>query len=277
MTRVILIIALFCIGISIRLQASVINYSECRSLQDAIARETLEITSIDQDNYQELADLYVSRGESYLLDSQHEKAIEDFQKAIFYLEYSSDPDAANFTIFRALFGLVICYDNLNLDEQAQENLKKLQEISSRIGCNNYIDNPIKKPPMERIDFHNKNRRAARSTGFHRGHSSRAQENQDSYDDVLGPNKAPSLGWCEEVIVGVGRAMDAIACLAPNYAVKIALIGIIEALMVRGVKCCQSGAFWKACVAPITRKWKEWKDNKEKNVLPTTQNLPRYTN
>ena len=71
-------------------------------------------------------------------------------------------------------------------------------------------------------------------------------------------------------------MDAIACLAPNYSVKIDLIGIIEALMTLGVKCCQSGTFWKACVAPITRKWKEWKDNKEKKVLPTTENLPRYT-
>jgi tetratricopeptide (TPR) repeat protein len=270
-------ISLLFISTSIRLQAKAVNYSECRSIQDAIARETLEIASVDQDNYQELAELYVSRGESYLLDAQHEKAIEDFQKATSYLEHTSDPDTAIFTIFRAVFGQVICYDNLTLNEQVQENLQKLQEISSRIGCTNYIENPIKKTPIERVDFHNKNRRTTGSKGFHRGNLSRVQENQDSYDDVLGPNKAPSLGWCEEVIVGVGRAMDAIACLAPNYAVKIALIGIIEALMTRGVKCCQSGTFWKACVAPITRKWKEWKDNKEKKVLPTTQNLPRYTN
>ena len=72
-------------------------------------------------------------------------------------------------------------------------------------------------------------------------------------------------------------MDAIACLAPSVSVRIALIGIIEALIARGVKCCETGAFWKACVAPITRKWKEWKHNKERNIPPNDKNLPAYAN
>ena len=52
---------------------------------------------------------------------------------------------------------------------------------------------------------------------------------------------------------------------------------IEALITRGVKCCQTGNFWKACVAPIARKWREWKNNKEKSILPNEQNLPLYIN
>ncbi len=103
------------------------------------------------------------------------------------------------------------------------------------------------------------------------------ESQDNYEDIRGPNQPPEPNWCEEVVTGVGRAMDAIACLAPNYAVKVALIGVMEALITRGVKCCQAGGFWKACVAPITRKWREWKNNKEKHVLPNAQNLPLYIN
>ncbi|MDN3506126.1 MAG: hypothetical protein P0S96_02750 [Simkaniaceae bacterium] len=72
-------------------------------------------------------------------------------------------------------------------------------------------------------------------------------------------------------------MDAIACLASNHIVKAALIGVIETLVARGVKCCQTGSFWKACVAPIARKWKEWKDNKENHFPPTEGNLWKYIN
>lgn len=32
---------------------------------------------------------------------------------------------------------------------------------------------------------------------------------------------------------------------------------------------------KACVAPITRKWREWKNNKERHAFPNAQNLPLY--
>jgi hypothetical protein len=70
-------------------------------------------------------------------------------------------------------------------------------------------------------------------------------------------------------------MDAIACLAPNIAVRVALIGVIEALLTRALKCCQAGGFWKACVAPIVRKWRDWNNNKENSILPNKQNLPLY--
>ena len=201
-TRIKLIIALFCTGISIRSYAGTVNYSECRSLQDVIARETQEIINLDQDDYHELAELHVSRGESYLLAAQYEQAIDDFQKATSYLEDTSNLNPTIFTIFRAVFGKIICYDNLDMDEQVQENLEQLQEISSHINCDNYIENPLRKSLIKCPDFHNRNRWASGSTGFHRGHFSHAQENQDSYADVLGPDKAPSLGWCEEVVVGV---------------------------------------------------------------------------
>ncbi|MDR2539317.1 MAG: hypothetical protein LBC45_01670 [Chlamydiales bacterium] len=74
---------------------------------------------------------------------------------------------------------------------------------------------------------------------------------------------------------MGKSMEAIACLARNHAVKAVLIGIIEGLMTKGVKCCQAGGFWKACVAPITRKWKEWKSNQEKYILPDPKNFGIY--
>ncbi len=96
------------------------------------------------------------------------------------------------------------------------------------------------------------------------------------DDVLGPDSPPYSSWCEEVVTGTGRAMDAIACLAPNPAVKVVLISLIEAMIVRGVKCCQAGGFWKACVAPVTRKWKEWCQFKKSQIIPDQHNMSLYT-
>ena len=78
-----------------------------------------------------------------------------------------------------------------------------------------------------------------------------------------------------MVVGVATSMQTIASMAHKWGVKAALIGLIEALKQKGLKCCQAGDFWKACVAPITRKWREWKNNKERQVLPTEENLPSY--
>lgn len=101
-----------------------------------------------------------------------------------------------------------------------------------------------------------------------------ETDHDDYSDILGPNKPPTPDWCEEVVVGTGRAMEIIAGLAPNYAVKAVLIGIIEALMTRCLKCCKTGDFWKDCVAPIARKWREWNNN-QNHLPPNSNNLPLY--
>ncbi len=85
---------------------------------------------------------------------------------------------------------------------------------------------------------------------------------------MGPDQPPESDWCAEVVFGI-------AAMAPNWGVKSALIGVLEALKQRGLKCCQPGGFWKAYVAPITRKWREWKNNKESYLFPNAQNLPLY--
>lgn len=56
-----------------------------------IEKETQEILSARQD---ELAHLYVARGESYLLDAQYDKAIKDFQIANSHIGYCRDVDSA---------------------------------------------------------------------------------------------------------------------------------------------------------------------------------------
>lgn len=245
--------------------AGEIDYKNCQSISDVIERESLEIMNVEAKDHIELAQLYVSRGESYLLNSQYEEATQDFLLADFHSEYMQNMDDVIIIRFRTAFGRVVSYDNLGRKDEVQETLQQLQIIAESMVCHNCIEKELY---LGTSKFSN--------TGYHFKKAAMCSDDRKNYNDILGPDTSPSLGWCEEVVTGVGRAMDAIACLAPNHVVKVALIGVIETLITRGIKCCQTGAFWKACAAPIVRKWKEWKDNKEKNVLPSALNLSLYT-
>lgn len=81
--------------------------------------------------------------------------------------------------------------------------------------------------------------------------------------------------CRSIREAIARETQEISATHPADHDELAQL--IEALITRGMKCCQAGGFWKACVAPITRKWREWKNNKERSVLPNAQNLPLYVN
>jgi len=213
------------------------------SLEDMIAEESQAIVLTNPYNYDTLADLYVSRGESYLLSQNFEKACEDFTTAKELLIFCTDPRNTSALAFRATFGQAIGYDGLEAREYVEEAVQELKNLLNQIPSCNCISNH--------------------------------QKQIDQYSDIGGPNDSPYPDWCEEVVTGVGRAMDAIACLAPSYSVKIVLIGIIEALITRGVKCCQAGGFWKACVAPITRKWKILDKNKNDNIYPNKDNIYKF--
>lgn len=274
------------IGIS---YASLMDYGHWGSIQETIERETQEISSTCHSDHNELAELYVSRGESYLLDAQYDRAFEDFQAANSHLKHCQNTDKTFLIGFRSILGEVVCYDNLGMKDQAEQSLEQLAAIVDQIGCNDCKEHrPCKDivvPSDNKFHFHDLTSRTINNLHVFdeivpckhkkdKKGNQQSQGSQDNYDDIVGPNQSEP-GWCEEMITGVGRAMDAIACLAPNYGVKVALIGVIETLIQRGVKCCQTGDFWKACVAPIVRKWQQWRSNKERHIYPNDQNLPLY--
>jgi hypothetical protein len=90
----------------------------------------------EEDSHDELAQLYVTRGESYLLDAQYEKAVEDFYVADSQTEYVCNIANAMIVAFRTAFGLAVCYDNLGMQEEANLMLEQLKGIASNIGCDN---------------------------------------------------------------------------------------------------------------------------------------------
>lgn len=279
------------VTIGITSYANEINYNTCKTLEEVIIRETEEIAATDLGDFHELAQLYVSRGESYLLHGQYEKAIEDFKQVDCYLENDIDP--AMIIAFRTAFGKVVSYDNLGMQQETEQALRELQNIADHAGCDDCIDDrpclglltssnnianfqDLTRLAASAMHYKNNILNCAYARNGNQKNNQLQQTDQDNYSDILGPNRPPSPDWCEEVVVGTGRAMEVIAGLAPNYAVKAILIGIIEALIARCVKCCQTGAFWKACVAPIVRKWKEWTNNKANHLPPSSDNLPLYT-
>lgn len=284
-------IFLIFMAIAITPYTNEINYNTCKTLQEVIIRETEEIAATNSDNCHELAQLYVSRGESYLLNAQYERAIEDFNQVDSYLENDIDP--AMIIAFRTAFGKVVSYDNLGMQQQTEQALRDLQNIADHAGCDDCLDDRpclgMLTPSNNLANFQDRMRLAgsamhyknkivtcAYSRNRNQQNHQLQQTDQDNYSDILGPNQPPGPDWCEEIVVGTGRAMEVIAGLAPNYAVKAVLIGIIEALIVRCVKCCHTGGFWKACVAPIVRKWREWTHYKVNYLPPNSDNLPLYT-
>lgn len=273
------------------IHASEISYGNCGSIQEVISLETQEIFATCLSDHDELAQLYVSRGESYLLNAQYDKAAEDFHTAAFHAGCCRDVDSAIIVAFRVAFGKVIAYDNLGMAEHTQDALEQLTTLASHIinnGCIEHLPcNEMVIPSSNQLHFRGLTETAVNTyvhdriviCGNHKnikGENQQPQQSgQQNYNDIVGPNQPPMANWCEEIVTGVGRAMDAITCLAPNYYVKVTLIGIIEALITRGLKCCQAGGFWKACVAPVSRKWREWNNNKEKQLLPNAKNLHIY--
>ena len=65
------------------------------------------------------------------------------------------------------------------------------------------------------------------------------------------------GWCEETVEGVAFSMETLANCAKILKARIVLLGTIQSLKIRCLKCCASGQFWKKCVAPIAEKWQKW--------------------
>lgn len=212
-----------------------VDYSLFNSIEELIDYETKVIFSHASYDYIGKSRAHVSRGESYLISDQAEKALIDFLEA-YELSFSSSNEEERFEIvFRSLFGMIIAYSNLDMETTAIEASGRLNLLLDFLECNECEEKKSSSTPRfgdkVRVRF-----------GV----------------NIEGPDyNIP--GWCEEVVTGTAGAMRAIAACAKTKKVRIALLAIIDALEVRCLKCCATGEFWKTCVTPIAEKWKQWND------------------
>ena len=209
------------------LSSAEVDYSQFNNIEEVIDFETETIANASINDLAALIDSFISRGESYLISGQAELALLDFQKADELVHGCFNEERSRLK-FKILFGQVVAYSCLDKENAAlMVSLQLSEEINSLQchGCNH----------QKALSFH--------------------QINQPV---ILGHDQVIP-GYCEEVVRGTAEAMRYLASLAKKHSTKMALLATIQALEVKCVKCCATGAFWKSCVTPIIEKWQQWND------------------
>lgn len=196
-------ILLACLCVMMVTHADEIDYNNCQSIQDAIAIESQEITRTHFADHDQLSQLYVSRGESYLFDAQYEKAIEDFDTASYHIGYSQNVKDSMATGFRAAFGKVVSCDNLGLHEHTEQAFQQLQEIANYVGCEDCLEHMSREDiPLSTNKLHFQDMVSPCKKKKDKENHQQQQGSSENYNDIVGPDPAPP-NWCEEVITGVG--------------------------------------------------------------------------
>lgn len=206
-------------------------YETCHSTAELIYLETQAIASTPSTNLDELAKLYVSRGESYMLCFQNEKALDDFEKALFYVEYSTDEILKWGVVFRALLGKVVCYDNLDIQEKAEYSICQLKSVVDYFNCE-----------YENFEL----------AIYRKGYDDAA-----IFPVYVDPNQPQPSWWCEETVKNTADALFKIVSKIRNKNTRAAATKLIERLENKALSCCFAGGLWSRCVEPLRSKLEMW--------------------
>ena len=181
----------------------------------------------------------------------------DFSQAI-SLQERSESTLDHGQAFRAHLGLAICSGIFGLTFEFEESIHILGHIIDEIQCSdchaNDSDNSI-------LDFDKSSKKIGSfSSLFTTRVPLRLLSSGDGNDEdaILGPDIPPRKGWCEEIVCSTSDLVRILASKSP-IAAQVALLAKIRQLEEKCLACCRSGAFWKTCVAPIVKKWKEWNE------------------
>jgi len=230
---------LFCLGMMVGLHSDPF-YEDCKSIEEVISKETEIIISTPPADHDALATLYVSRGESYLLSAEYEKALRDFETALLHLYYSTDQDSRFAIAFRAMFGEVFSYDHLGMQEHAEYAIQQLWNITKRFTC----------------DDCSHGQRCSEAVTL-----TISRINGDSNYFIIpifvDPNERQSAEWCEQTVKNTGGALRGIAINIRISSIKAAALELIKALEKQAIKCCYAGGLWSACVKPLANKFEQW--------------------
>ena len=202
-----------------------------------------------------------------MLAGSYAEALKDIQDAYAYGRKCEDRPTLVEVAINGSFCEVIIYDNLGMAQECNVALMNFQAAANLIGCNGCHD-------CADIYQHSSNTVHFRDLIKNCKHKSKkpspspapaAAADTGDYSDILGPNVVDPE-WCEETVVGTANAMMAISGKIGNFAVRVCVIATIDGLKERALKCCRAGGFWKACVAPIARKWKKLNSDWENRII-----------
>lgn len=207
-----------------------INYESCTCIQDVLNYETRLILECDQDNVDHLVDLYISRGETYMINGQFSDAVDDFFIAYVFLEKVKNDALLR---FRLLFNEIMWHAFMG-DE------KKVMIIGEYL-VSSFDEICFQK----RFGNQNVNLSTVRAPLFF------------CKTKIVGPDQEPYPGWCKEIVISTGVALAQLICVLPKNAAKIALGSVIAILEQKALDCCEAGGLWKGCVGPLAEKFNNW--------------------
>jgi hypothetical protein len=218
-----------------------INFMSFNSIDEIIEFETAEISKINSEDYEGIADAYASRGESLLLIDHFEEALADFQNSYeFGIKLCAEKSATSTEIiFRALFGQAIAYANLNELEYVCLITDKLKEIMRSVNCSRCKN----KSPQTVLNCSKINAYIFSSTM------------QIENVPIYGPEQI-SLQDCLDLIDNTVALSKLLIAKAPASA-RAPLTVIIDQLAQEARKCCRRGGLWKGCFQKLANKYHQW--------------------
>lgn len=226
-------------GIGFAYSAHAIDYSTCRSINDVISKETEEIDYMHPADHEGLAQMYVSRGESYLINKDFGRALMDFQKAYSHLEYALDEETLLTIAFRATLGEIVSYDNLGMHENTVQAIRHLQNIVNHFDCDHDINIS---PCQGRVQL-SANKRCADSLVLRTA--------------AVDLNQPQPKWWCEKTVRNTTAILRGIAANIPSSVIRFSALELIKAMEEKALNCCYAGGLWSACVKPLAAKFEQW--------------------
>jgi hypothetical protein len=164
---------------------------------------------------------YIDRGEDFLAEGLFDRAISELMTGYeLNLEFQR-PELE----FRALFALMLAYLCADQEKEAVAIADYLHDFLEQWDCESC-----------------QNIQLCSGEGF-----------------VVGPDKEPYAGWCEETVKSTSAVLKGIVRGSPlKLAARESIIFTIDKFQEQALICCARGGLWKACVGPLAQKLYEWK-------------------
>lgn len=257
--------------------ATEIDYTTFRSIEEVIEFETSSLSKTHHCDFEQLADLYASRGESLLLCNRFKEALDDFQQSYAYSEGIQDTNKYHMGIFRALFGQMLAYGDLDEPEMIHQIGECLNQILHSVQCSDCHKSPhVPSSLIDSASFPSAARRlstVSSSTVPPSMHSSKPKvhatdQNYAKTDPsrvflaadcedvpIYGPDQIP-IQDCRDFIDNTTKFTGILISKA-KPSVRALLTFTIDQLASQAKRCCNAGGFWKGCVQPLMNKYHQW--------------------
>lgn len=205
-----------------------------QSIEEVISKETDAIKLIPNSAHEELASMHTARGESYILIKQHERAIEDFENALFHAEYSNNLHLKWEIAFRAIFGKMVSFDQLAMQEQAEFAIKQLNILIDYFGCSYELE-----------DIQLALARVPSANDFF------------VIPVEVDPNEPQPAWWCEKTVLNIMAVLRGIIINIRTASVQATATALVNKLEKKAISCCYAGGLWSACLKRLSDKFHQW--------------------